>query len=109
MPSARSPYLSKKKDLLRKSSKNSTPKPSIKKSQKWQNDLEDLEAIQEPKPKTYTSHATLETVRCPHCSRSFIKQDAEKHIPVCSKVLTKPVVEKVNMVRFFTPGEQISR
>lgn len=33
---------------------------------------------------------TEEKMECPHCLRTFIKTTAEKHIPLCANIKSKP-------------------
>lgn len=46
--------------------------------------------------------SATELLRCPHCTRNFSKEAAERHIPICSQLRTRPKAPVKEPVERFT-------
>jgi hypothetical protein len=50
----------------------------------------ELPSMKSPRPEQSTRKPVSDSICCPHCSRTFSRAAADRHIDICAKVINKP-------------------
>lgn len=58
--------------------------------EEWQSNCRAGRTLDQTMPKAKTQPSASGGITCPHCSRHFDQKAADRHIPICAKVINRP-------------------